>query len=427
MAVRLRLRRMGRKKLPIYALVAADARSPRDGRFIEDLGRYEPLSEPAAVRLNEDRILYWLGEGAQPTHTVRNLLSEQGVMLRLHLLRKGKPEEEIEQAVTAFLSHRAENRVVKKTKAELRQERLDAERAVAAEKAKEIEKARAEREAELEKQRQEAEDAERAERAAADAQVTAEGGEEVAAEAEAATEEVVEEAAPESAPEAAAEEVVEEAAPEAAAEEVIEKVAPEAAAEDVVEEAAPEAAVEDAAEEAAPEVAAEEVVEEAAPEAAAEAAAEETAPEAATEEVVEEDAPEACGEEAAEEAVPEAATEELVEEAAPEAAGEEVAEEPVVEETAAEGPVVVEASIEPDKLTKLRGIGPKFSALLNEHDITTFAQLAALELASLRTIVSESGISASSATEESWARQAGFAAAGDWDGLKAYIEELKKA
>ena len=414
MAVRLRLRRMGRKKLPIYALVAADARSPRDGRFIEDLGRYEPLSEPAAVRLNEDRILYWLGEGAQPTHTVRNLLSEQGVMLRLHLLRKGKREEEIEQAVTAFLSHRAENRVVKKTKAELRQERLDAERAVAAEKAKEIEKARAEREAELEKQRQEAEDAERAERAAADAQVTAERGEEVAAEAEAATEEVVEEAASESAPEAAAEEVVEEAAPEAAAEEV-------------AEEAAPEAAVEDAAEEAAPEVAAEEVVEEAAPEASGEEAAEETAPEAATEEVVEEAAPEASGEEAAEEAVPEAATEELVEEAAPEAAGEEVAEEPVVEETAAEVPVVVEASIEPDKLTKLRGIGPKFSALLNEHDITTFAQLAALELTSLRTIVSESGISASSATEESWARQAGFAAAGDWDGLKAYIEELKKA
>ena len=88
---------------------------------------------------------------------------------------------------------------------------------------------------------------------------------------------------------------------------------------------------------------------------------------------------------------------------------------------------MVEASTEPDKLTKLRGIGPKFSALLNEHDITTFAQLAALELTSLRTIVSESGISASSATEESWARQAGFAAAGDWDGLKAYIEELKKA
>ena len=87
MSVKLRLRRLGRKKLPIYSLVAADARSPRDGRFIEDLGRYEPLNEPVSVRLNEDRILYWLREGAQPSHTVRNLLSEQGVMLRLHLLR----------------------------------------------------------------------------------------------------------------------------------------------------------------------------------------------------------------------------------------------------------------------------------------------------------------------------------------------------
>src|SRR5690554_4887014 len=106
MAVKLRMRRLGRKKRPIFALVAADSRSPRDGRFIEDLGRYEPINEPAQVSLKEDRILYWLQQGAQPSHTVRNLLSKQGVMLQLHLLRKGKSEEEIQQAVSEFLAAR---------------------------------------------------------------------------------------------------------------------------------------------------------------------------------------------------------------------------------------------------------------------------------------------------------------------------------
>lgn len=360
MAVKLRLRRMGRKKLPIYALVAADARSPRDGRYIEDLGRYEPLSEPATVRLKEDRILYWLGEGAQPSHTVRNLLSGQGVMLRLHLLRKGKTEEEIEQAVTAFLAHRAENRPVKKSKAELRAERLEKERAVAAEKAAEMAKKRAEREAELEKQRQEDEDAQRAERAAADADVTAE------APAEGGDEATVEE-------EAGIEEVAEEAASEATAEDVVEE-APEGEAE-VVEEPVAEEAPEEEAEEA--------------PEEEAEVAEEREAEEAPEEE-------------------------------------SEVVEDPEAEEAPAEEPVAAETTAEPDKLTKILGIGPKFSALLNEHDITTFAQLASLELESLRTIVDESGLSTATANEESWAQQAAFLAADDKDGLKAFIVELKK-
>jgi len=368
MAVKLRLRRMGRKKLPIYALVAADARSPRDGRYIEDLGRYEPLSEPATVRLKEDRILYWLGEGAQPSHTVRNLLSGQGVMLRLHLLRKGKTEEEIEQAVTAFLAHRAENRPVKKSKAELRAERLEKERAVAAEKAAEMAKKRAEREAELEKQRQEDEDAQRAERAAADADVTAE------APAEGGDEATVEE-------EAGIEEVAEEAASEATAEDVVEE-APEGEAEVVEEPVAEEAPEEEA-----------EVVEE--PEA-------EEAPEEEAEVAEEREAEEAPEEES------------------------EVVEDPEAEEAPAEEPVAAETTAEPDKLTKILGIGPKFSALLNEHDITTFAQLTSLELESLRTIVDESGLSTATANEESWAQQAAFLAADDKDGLKAFIVELKK-
>ena len=74
MAVKLRLRRMGRKKRPIYGLVAADSRSPRDGRFIEDLGRYNPLAEPATVELKRERVLYWLDQGAQPSDRVKSLL-----------------------------------------------------------------------------------------------------------------------------------------------------------------------------------------------------------------------------------------------------------------------------------------------------------------------------------------------------------------
>ena len=91
---------MGRKKRPIWAVVAADARAPRDGRFIEDLGRYYPLEEPARVELKDDRIMHWLQVGAQPTDTVRSILSRQGLMLQLHMLRKGHKTGEIEAAVT---------------------------------------------------------------------------------------------------------------------------------------------------------------------------------------------------------------------------------------------------------------------------------------------------------------------------------------
>ena len=101
MAVKIRLRRMGRKKLPIWAVVAADVRSPRDGRYIEDLGRYFPLEEPARVTLKDERVLYWLKVGAQPTETVRSLLSKEGLLLNLHMQRKGRSEEEISEAVQA--------------------------------------------------------------------------------------------------------------------------------------------------------------------------------------------------------------------------------------------------------------------------------------------------------------------------------------
>lgn len=85
MAVKIRLARRGRKKLPIYDIVVADSRSPRDGRFIEKLGQYNPHSTPALISMKEDRALYWLQVGAQPTDTTRKILSVKGVMLKKHL------------------------------------------------------------------------------------------------------------------------------------------------------------------------------------------------------------------------------------------------------------------------------------------------------------------------------------------------------
>ena len=78
--VKIRLTRIGSKKRAIYRLVALDSRSPRDGRFLEILGHYNPNTDPVTLRLNEDRILYWLGQGAQPSETVRSLLKKEGVL-----------------------------------------------------------------------------------------------------------------------------------------------------------------------------------------------------------------------------------------------------------------------------------------------------------------------------------------------------------
>ena len=90
MAVKLRLKRMGAKKAPFYWVVAADARSPRDGRFIEELGYYNPKTEPATVSLKEEAILAWLNNGAQPTDTVRTLLSKAGIMTKFAEQKQGK-------------------------------------------------------------------------------------------------------------------------------------------------------------------------------------------------------------------------------------------------------------------------------------------------------------------------------------------------
>lgn len=82
MAVKIRLNRMGAKKNPFYRIVVADSRAPRDGRFIEVLGNYDPSQNPALVHVDEDKVLDWMNKGAQPTDTVKNLLSKQGIMAK---------------------------------------------------------------------------------------------------------------------------------------------------------------------------------------------------------------------------------------------------------------------------------------------------------------------------------------------------------
>ncbi len=80
MATRIRLKRMGAKKRPFYRVIVADARAPRDGRFIETLGTYNPLTNPAEIKLNAEKVQLWLSRGAQPSDTVRNIFARQGIL-----------------------------------------------------------------------------------------------------------------------------------------------------------------------------------------------------------------------------------------------------------------------------------------------------------------------------------------------------------
>lgn len=88
MAVKIRLKRMGSKRNASYRLVVADSRKPRDGRFIEELGYYNPTTEPATVKINEERALKWLKDGALPSDTVRSLLKKEGIMARFYEVKE---------------------------------------------------------------------------------------------------------------------------------------------------------------------------------------------------------------------------------------------------------------------------------------------------------------------------------------------------
>ncbi|OIJ09877.1 30S ribosomal protein S16 [Anaerobacillus arseniciselenatis] len=90
MAVKIRLKRMGSNKAPFYRVVVANSRSPRDGRFIEEIGTYNPLVNPVEFKVNEEKALKWMLEGAKPSDTVRNLFSNVGLMEKLHNAKNEK-------------------------------------------------------------------------------------------------------------------------------------------------------------------------------------------------------------------------------------------------------------------------------------------------------------------------------------------------
>ena len=111
MATKIRLQRHGRKNYAFYPIVVADSRAPRDGRFIERIGSYNPNTNPATITLNFERALYWVNVGAQPTDTVRTILSNEGVLLMKHLqggVRKGAFDEaEAQRRFEAWKSKKA--------------------------------------------------------------------------------------------------------------------------------------------------------------------------------------------------------------------------------------------------------------------------------------------------------------------------------
>lgn len=88
--VKIRLNRMGAKRQPFYRIVVADSRSPRDGRFIEIVGNYDPKKDPAIINVDEEKVIAWIKKGAQPTDTVRSLLSKKGIMQKIHQERKAE-------------------------------------------------------------------------------------------------------------------------------------------------------------------------------------------------------------------------------------------------------------------------------------------------------------------------------------------------
>ncbi|MDI6402183.1 30S ribosomal protein S16 [Balneolaceae bacterium ANBcel3] len=197
--VRIRLQRHGRKKLPYYHIVVADVRSKRDGRIIEDLGRFSPTQEPNLVQLKEDRVVYWVKNGAQASNAVRTILKKEGIYYRIHLEGWGKSEEEINEIIGKWKQEKGEKQATPVSRSEKMKQQLKAEeeafRKEQEEKAREeAEKAKAEAEA-AEKAKQE-EEAEAAKEEAAEETEAKEEAAETSEETE-SKEEVAEEPAAE--------------------------------------------------------------------------------------------------------------------------------------------------------------------------------------------------------------------------------------
>lgn len=185
MATKIRLQRHGHKGYAFYKIVVADSRAPRDGRFIERIGSYNPNTNPASVDLNFERALYWLGVGALPTDTVRNLLSREGVLLKKHL-NEGVKKGAFDQAT-------AERRFEEWRKGKM--DKLNEATAQRDEKNRQVAKARLEAEKEVNKAKAAVLEEKRAAEAKAKAEEeAAKAAEEAAAISAETTEEVTEEA-----------------------------------------------------------------------------------------------------------------------------------------------------------------------------------------------------------------------------------------
>ncbi len=145
----IRLTRQGRKKTPVYHIVVADSRYPRDGRYIERLGLYKPSTNPATVELQFERALHWVQVGAQPSDTCRSILSEKGVMMKKHLIEGIKKNaltaEQVEQKFQAWMQEK-EQSVIKKleslnlSKSDIKKQKLAAESKVKEKRAAELAK-----------------------------------------------------------------------------------------------------------------------------------------------------------------------------------------------------------------------------------------------------------------------------------------------
>lgn len=131
--VKLRLRREGKKAHPIYKVVATDTRSPRDGRFLETVGQYDPHANPAVIAVKEARVEFWLRKGAQPSDTVRSLLRRTGFWLRWTLIRQGKDEATIAKVTERWTMQQADRQTREKDRKVRRAERKKKSVAPAAE------------------------------------------------------------------------------------------------------------------------------------------------------------------------------------------------------------------------------------------------------------------------------------------------------
>jgi small subunit ribosomal protein S16 len=127
---------MGKKKQPVYKLVAADARSPRDGKFIEAVGLYNPLTDPHTLEIKEDRVLYWLKVGAQPTSTVKSLLRQKGITLKKELVSKGLDEEKVNAELENWQKMKEASSTKKRVKKSAKKKK--AEEQASAEKTEEV-------------------------------------------------------------------------------------------------------------------------------------------------------------------------------------------------------------------------------------------------------------------------------------------------